>query len=111
MKSADVQSTTTTAGATVTTNDAATAVATNAGARTPGSTRRRRLVLVPGPLLRLTVARGWLWFWAIFVTLAYALLRSPHRYPLPDGSLYLSLGRSFAAGRGLTMMGDTVKLT
>jgi hypothetical protein len=58
-----------------------------------------------------TVARGWLWFWAPLVTLAYALLWSPNWYPLSDSSLYLSLGRSFSAGRGLTMMGDAVKLT
>src|SRR5919112_2392812 len=57
------------------------------------------------------VARKWLWFWAGVVTLMYALLWSPYWYPLSDSSLYLSLGRSWAAGRGLTMMGDTVKLT
>jgi hypothetical protein len=56
------------------------------------------------------VARKWLWFWAGLVTLMYALLWSPNWYPLSDSSLYLSLGRSWAAGRGLTMMGDEVRL-
>src|SRR5438309_7559649 len=57
------------------------------------------------------VARKWLWFWAIVVTVMYGLLWSPNWYPLSDSSLYLSMGRSVAAGRGLTMMGDPVKLT
>ena len=57
------------------------------------------------------LARGVLWFWTVVLALAYALLWSPNWYPLSDSSLYLSLGRSFAAGRGLTMMGDVVKLT
>ena len=69
----------------------------------------------PAPLLQTQtvrpLARGVLWFWAVVITLAYALLWSPNWYPLSDSSLYLSLGRSFAAGRGLTMMGDVVKLT
>jgi hypothetical protein len=56
------------------------------------------------------VSRGWLWFWAVFVTLMYALLWSPNWYPLSDSSLYLSMGRSVAAGRGLTIMGDPVRL-
>jgi hypothetical protein len=56
------------------------------------------------------VARKWLWFWAIVITLMYALLWSPYWYPLSDSSLYLSLGRSVALGRGLTMMGDPVRL-
>ena len=106
MKSADVQSTATNSHATEQAQDVS-----HADATAPGSRPRRQLGFDPGPLLRPTVARGWLWFWAIFVTLAYALLWSPNWYPLSDSSLYLSLGRSFAAGRGLTMMGDTVKLT
>ncbi|MDB5319087.1 MAG: hypothetical protein JWN40_718 [Phycisphaerales bacterium] len=56
------------------------------------------------------VARKWLWFWAGAVTLMYALLWSPQWYPLSDSSLYLSLGRSVALGRGLTVMGDPVRL-
>src|SRR3954462_11605581 len=56
------------------------------------------------------VARKWLWFWAIVVTVMYGLLWSPNWYPLSDSSLYLSLGRSVALGRGLTMMGDPVRL-
>src|SRR5438105_6777847 len=56
------------------------------------------------------VARKWLWLWAGVVTLMYALLWSPNWYPLSDSSLYLSLGRSVALGRGLTMMGDPVRL-
>lgn len=56
------------------------------------------------------VARKWLWFWLIVVTLMYALLWSPNWYPLSDSSLYLSMGRSYSLGRGLTMMGDPVRL-
>lgn len=56
------------------------------------------------------VSRKWLIFWGVVVTVMYALLWSPHWYPLSDSSLYMSLGRSFAAGRGLTMMGDPVRL-
>src|SRR3954469_18281948 len=56
------------------------------------------------------VARKWLWFWAIVVTVMYGLLWSPNWYPLSDSSLYLSLGRSVAQGRGLTMMGDPIRL-
>lgn len=59
----------------------------------------------PGP-----VPRRWLAFWAIFVTVAYALLWSPHWYPLSDSSLYLSLARSLAAGRGFTYMGEPHRL-
>lgn len=57
-----------------------------------------------------SVSRKWLVFWFIVVAVMYALLWSPHWYPLSDSSLYLSLGRSVAAGRGLTMMGDPVRL-
>jgi len=56
------------------------------------------------------VARKWLWFWAFVVTFMYALLWSPNWYPLSDSSLYLSMGRSVANGRGLTIMGDPVRL-
>jgi hypothetical protein len=56
------------------------------------------------------VARKWLVFWAVFVTVFYALLWSPNWYPLSDSSLYLSMGRSVANGRGLTIMGDPVRL-
>jgi len=56
------------------------------------------------------VARKWLWFWAVVVTLMYALLWSPNWYPLSDSSLYLSLGRSWAHGWGLTMMQDQIRL-
>ena len=56
------------------------------------------------------VARKWLWFWAVVVTFMYALLWSPNWYPLSDSSLYLSMGRSVANGRGLTIMGDPVRL-
>src|SRR5687767_15388988 len=56
------------------------------------------------------VARVWLAFWAVAIAAAYALLWSPHWYPLSDSSLYLSMGRSWAYGRGLTMMGDPVRL-
>lgn len=55
--------------------------------------------------------RGWLVFWAIIITLAYLLPWGRQWYPLSDSSLYLSLGRSLADGRGLTMMGDPVRLT
>ncbi len=57
------------------------------------------------------IARSWLAFWFIATATLYALLWSPDWYPLSDSSLYLSLGRSLAAGRGLTMMGDPVRLT
>jgi hypothetical protein len=56
------------------------------------------------------VGRKWLVFWALFVTAFYALLWSPYWYPLSDSSLYLSMGRSVATGRGLTIMGDPVRL-
>jgi hypothetical protein len=56
------------------------------------------------------VARKWLWFWFFVVALAYGLLWSRNWYPLSDSSLYLSMGRSFSLGRGLTMMGDPVRL-
>jgi hypothetical protein len=62
-------------------------------------------------LLADTVDRRWIAACLGLVAVMYALLWSPNWYPLSDSSLYLSLGRSFAAGRGLTMMGDTVKLT
>jgi hypothetical protein len=63
------------------------------------------------PLLADRVDRRWLAACFVLVAAAYALLWSPYWYPLSDSSLYLSLGRSVAAGRGLTMMGDPVKLT
>src|SRR5829696_3419116 len=56
------------------------------------------------------VARVWLAFWAVVITAMYVVLWSPHWYPLSDSSLYLSLARSYAAGKGLTMMGDPVRL-
>jgi hypothetical protein len=56
------------------------------------------------------VARVWLAFWAVVVTTAYVVLWSPHWYPLSDSSLYLSMARSWAHGKGLTMMGDPVRL-
>src|SRR4051812_11099071 len=62
-------------------------------------------------LLSDTVDRRWVVACFGLIAVSYALLWSPNWYPLSDSSLYLSLGRSFAAGRGLTMMGDTVKLT
>jgi hypothetical protein len=62
-------------------------------------------------LLSDTVDRRWVAACFALIAVMYAMLWSPNWYPLSDSSLYLSLGRSFAAGRGLTMMGDTVKLT
>src|SRR4051812_41435349 len=62
-------------------------------------------------LLEDRVDRPWVAACIVLIAVMYALLWSPNWYPLSDSSLYLSLGRSFAAGRGLTMMGDTVKLT
>src|SRR5437899_2065938 len=56
------------------------------------------------------VSRTWPWFWAVVVTAMYALLWSPNWYPLSDSSLYLSLGRSWAHGWGLTMMQDEIRL-
>src|SRR5438874_3166418 len=56
------------------------------------------------------VARRTLFIWAVVVTLVYALLWSPHWYPLSDSSLYLSLARSLATGRGYTYMGGPHRL-
>ncbi len=56
------------------------------------------------------ISRIWLAFWALAVVITYALLWSRYWYPLSDSSLYLSMARSWAAGRGLTMMGDEVRL-
>jgi hypothetical protein len=56
------------------------------------------------------VARRWLWFWAIAITVMYALLWSPQWYPLSDSALYLAMGRSWAAGNGLTVQGHAVDL-
>src|SRR5438874_12427115 len=56
------------------------------------------------------VARRTLFIWAVVVTLAYALLWSPWWYPLSDSSLYLSLARSLATGRGFTFQGDAHRL-
>jgi hypothetical protein len=56
------------------------------------------------------VARQWLWLWSFVVTVAYAALWSRYWYPLSDSSLYMSLGRSWSLGRGLSMMGDPVRL-
>ncbi|HSI32491.1 MAG TPA: hypothetical protein VK986_02790, partial [Tepidisphaeraceae bacterium] len=63
------------------------------------------------PELPPRVGRGWLAFWALFVTAAYALLWTSDWYPLSDSSLYLSVARSIANGRGITMMGESVLLT
>ncbi|HYE21641.1 MAG TPA: hypothetical protein VEA69_24560, partial [Tepidisphaeraceae bacterium] len=63
------------------------------------------------PELPARVGRGWLLFWALFVTAAYALLWTSDWYPLSDSSLYLSVARSIAEGRGITMMGESVLLT
>src|SRR5438105_515289 len=56
------------------------------------------------------VSRRWLLFWAAVVSVAYALLWSPWWYPLSDSSLYLSLGRALAEGRGFTYMGQPHRL-
>jgi hypothetical protein len=56
------------------------------------------------------VRRVWLAFWAVVVSTMYVVLWSPHWYPLSDSSLYLSMARSWAHGKGLTMMGDPVRL-
>jgi len=67
--------------------------------------------LAPADEISKPVGRRWLALWFVIIALAYGLLWSPDWYPLSDSSLYLSLGRSIANGRGLTMMGDSVRLT
>src|SRR5687768_5696872 len=56
------------------------------------------------------VAPRWLAFWALTLTVLYALLWSPQWYPLSDSALYLSMARSWADGRGLVVQGAPVDL-
>ena len=56
------------------------------------------------------VAPRWIAFWALALTVLYALLWTPHWYPLSDSALYLSMARSWADGRGLVVQGAPVDL-
>ena len=59
----------------------------------------------PTPVSRRSLAA-----WVLIVTATYTLLWSPYWYPLSDSSLYLSLARSLATGRGFTFQGDIHRL-